>query len=103
MLTTERTVALMFYTQHADLVKVESVDLWLTSKDKGYRIVADGFEVGVCLPMRKMADLGWACVLNCETPDVAELLTAPSRNDVIGLALRTAQEICAKAAFGSGG
>lgn len=86
----------MFFTQHADFVQIQREPaLKLNGKTcEVYAILADHCRIGVCMPMSK--GIGWVCVLN---GPVGELLTAPTRNDVIGLALRTAQEICAKIMF----
>lgn len=77
-------------THFADLVKLVPAAL-----AGAFEIWADGYFIGSCKPLS--VGLGWACVLN--SPVDSGLLTAPNREQVVGLALRTANQLCAKAAW----
>lgn len=100
MITSEDTVAIMFNTGYADLVQ-------LRAREGGtFEVWADGLRVGAIGPTNyyapirgesKLVGQGWRGDL--VTPVPCELLRAGTREQLVGLMLRTANQLCAKACF----
>jgi hypothetical protein len=80
-------------SQFADSIVV--VQSRVPGRNTAWLLIADGIPIATA---SKWEASGWAASLM--TPAPTELLEAGSRIDVLGLALRTANALCAKAAFG---
>lgn len=93
MITSEETVMLMFFTQFADLVKVRRIAAAVSGHL--FEVEADGLKLG--LVKRVSNGDGWFFMYEEPVPMLP--LSAPTREQCIGLALRTANQLCAKAAF----